>query len=366
MNLYDKIVIEVDEMKFKKWMIIPFIILIGGLIFITVINSDKKNYEEISKPVKIIRAQEEVGAYEYEYLGTIQPEKVKKIGFKRSGKLQSVFVSLGSKINNGAKIASLETQELQMAVNASKNTLNSAEKSLKFISDNYDKMIQLYAGGGISTQELEGYKLEKDNAESLYNNAKIDYENKQLSIKDSILKADMEGHIIDILYEEGEIIPLGYPLVIVGSNKLEVSLGLSQEDIAFAKVGSSVRIVDEEKEYKGVIKTISQTPDPLVRTYESKVEFTDGTPSIALGKIVKVYIHVKEERSIWIPIDIILNDGDDYLYVIDKDNVVHKRKIQIDKIKNTKVKVFGITKGENIVSEGFRNIQAGDIVVIQN
>ena len=281
------------------------------------------------------------------------------------GKLNKISVSLGEKINKGARIATLETNELQMAAEASKNTLNTAKSSFDFIAENYEKMIKIHAGGGISTQELEKYKLEKDNSESLYNNAKIDYENKQLNLNDSILKSDMEGYIIDILYEEGEIVPAGYPVVIIRSNELEVSFGLSQEDTSLVGIGNSVRILDGDNEYEGIIKNINQAPESSVRTYETKVKFKGEPPIIPVGTIVKVFIEGEEEKGFWIPLDIILNDGEDYIYVIDDENIVGKKVIRIDSLKNTLVKVSGLTKEDKIVSEGFRNLREGDVVSIK-
>ena len=352
-------------MKLKKWMLIPVFIILAIAVFLFAINSEKQEEEENPKPVKVISVQEKTGNFEYEYSGTVQPEIIKKIAFKIPGKISKFSVSLGEKVNKGARIASLETNELQMAAEASKNTLNTAKSSFDFLKENYEKMIKIHAGGGISTQELEKIKLEKENAENLYNNAKIDYENKQLNLNDSTLKSDITGYIIDVLYEEGEIVPAGYPVVIIRSIELEVSFGLSQEDISLVGIGNSVRIVDGENEYKGIIKNINQAPESSVRTYETKIKFEGEAPTISVGSIVEVYIEGEEEKGIWIPLDIILNDGEDYVFAIDEENFAHKKVINIKSLKNTLVKVSGLTKEEKIVSEGFRNLREGDIVLVK-
>lgn len=365
-KMYARIGLEVNIMKFKKWMIIPIILAVGLVIFFINIDSVKKEDENIPKPVKIINVKEESGNLEYEYSGTLQPETVKKVGFKIPGKLRSIKVSNGQIVNKGAVIATLDTEELQMAVEASKNTLNNVESSLNFISENYEKMIKLYEAGGIAAQELDKYKLERDNTQSMYNNAKIDYKNKQLILSYSVLKADINGFIIDILYEEGEMIPGGYPVAVIGSNEVEVTFGLSQEDISFVNIGSIVRIEEGDNKYQGVVKNINLAPDSTVRTYETIVKFTEGIPSVPIGTIVKVYIQGTAEESVWIPLDIILNDGKDYVYVIDKENIAHKRLINIETMKNTMVKISGLVVDDRVVSEGFRNLREGDIVLVQD
>lgn len=355
-------------MKNKKIIIISGIFFLFLFIGLFLINFAKPQYETHEKPVRIMVAQEEAGSAYLEYTGLVKPVEIKKYSFKVPGKIKDIPLVQGQEVSPGQLLASLDTQELQMALSASANNLEIARSSWEFARDNYEKMITLKEAGAISAQELDKIRLETENAEIIYKNAQIDYENRSLNLSDSSLTSDTNGYVAEILNEKGELIASGYPVVVVRSRDTEISFGLSSSDLALVNKSHEILVRYNNKEFPGHIKSVSQNPDPYLGTFETKI-LVDDRPDEKFqppaGSIVDVCIPWEEEVNIWIPLNIVLNDGQDFVYIMDKEMIVHKRIITINKLNKTMAAVSGLNKNDFVIVEGYRNLRDGDKVGIR-
>ena len=364
-----KINLDKDNKLFslKSLMLIFAVLLVFTVIWSLLPSGVISDESEKIKPVKVFQAKEEAAVVELEYLGIVEAEELKKLSFKLSGKLENIYVKEGQSVSKGQNIASLENKEISMALDAARNNMEFAKKSYEFAFDNYEKMIKLQEAGAISFQDLEKARLEMENYRTLFGNSEIDYRNKLNLLEDTFLKADFDGIIADVLYKSGELIPAAYPVAIIRGEGLEIVTGLSQNDFGNIASGDIAYVEIFDKKYKGEVKSINSLPDIATGTYFTKLKIMDDIEdkSVPLGVSAKIFFDAGEEKAIFIPLNIIANDGEEYVYVVGQDNIVQKRKITLGRISNTNVKVFGIRDGELIVSEGFRYLQDGDKVSYQ-
>ena len=356
-------------MKNKKTIIIAAIFLTALFLGFLLINSSKPAESEFEKPVKIMAVKEEMGKGWLEYSGIVKPVEIKKYSFKLSGVLKDLLVSQGQEVSPGQILARLETKEVEMGLSAASNNLKIAKSSLDFSQDNYQKMLALKEAGGISVLELDRARLEMENAEALYKNAQIDFANRSLNMEDSILKSDSYGYVAEILNQEGELVASGYPVVVLRSLETEITFGLAAKDLSKLKQSDQLLLEFDGKEFTGLVKSISQNPDAQLGTFQTKVIFKikddQETPPPA-GSIVNVMIPWEEEMNIWIPLTVILNDGQDFVYLMDKEMIVHKKTIQIEKLNKTMAAVSGLKENDFVVIEGYKNLRDGDRVAINN
>lgn len=74
-----------------------------------------------------------------------------------------------------------------------------------------------------------------------------------------------------------------------------------------------------DKTFAGNIKSIDVTPDENTRTYATDVTVDTADPEVYLGELATVEINIGERTGIWLPLSVILNDGNDYVYVVEND-----------------------------------------------
>ncbi len=374
----------------------------------TACNSRDNTAQERIKPVKTTEVKEQESPEIMNYSGIAGPGELKKLAFKSTGRVGRIHAKEGQLIKKGDILMELEKQDMQYALEAAKGQLGAAqsvyEKALNgasqedlrnaelnvkkaqdaysHVMSNYEKAEALYNSGAISRNDLDKVKLEGDireselkQAEELLNQvkngvrsedkkalfsqleqAKADYDFKSALLKDAVMISDVEGYVVEILYEKGELIPAGYPAVVVRGKEIIVNVGLTEKDLNKVSIGTKAKVDAGERSMEGTVTCISQVPDARTRTYNIEIEADD---SLNIGTVAKVEIMGGNEKGIWIPLTSMLSDGMDYVYLA-KDNIAEKREIVIKELSGSMAKVEGLKSGEQLVVEGMKRLRAGD------
>mgnify|MGYP001431042178 CR=1 FL=1 len=395
---------------------IALLILIVILIFLATGCKGKSSdemAEEIRKPVKVIQVEETLSTKDLEYIGIVKPEEMKKISFKTSGKIASIKVEKGQKIKKGDVIAALDTKELNLALEAAQaakagaeaqymkavngateedidlaaSNVVKAQKAYEFAKDSFEKAKALYEKGGISKQDLDKAELELTIREQEYISAQtilqqaekgareedklalksqleqadVDLRYKESALSDAVLKSDVDGYVMEILSEEGELISAGYPVAILGTSRNIVNFGLTQEDATKVSIGHGISIEYGGNTYEAKIKSISGIKDSETQTYATEAILESG--QLPSGAVVKIRIPTEEYYAVMIPLNTILRGDYDYVYVY-QDGTAQKREITMGTVIGDLVEVSGLNKGEQLIVEGFKNIKHGDLLEI--
>jgi multidrug resistance efflux pump len=391
----------------KKLFLIPILILI-----LSSCKSDEVTIEEKHVNVEVKTLEIETYEESIKYIGIVKSNQVKKYSFKSGGYLEKIYIRKSQQVNLGDKLASLSTKDIEFQAAASKGNMDAAysnyQSALKgstqedinnaslnvektkalfeFNQKNYDDLIILHKEGAISQSALEQAKLSLDVSQKEYLQS-IEILNKTLSgasdeeiqaaysqylssksayngilsiIEDSTIISDISGKVVDILYEESEAIPQGYPVVIVSSDEIIIETGISQKDMYQISLTTPCIITVNDKEYMGTIKSISNVPEENSFTHLIIIGLEIQDENIFIGTITDVRFVLGEATGIWLDIKNILNDGENYVYIVENDIAIRKN-INILYIQDDKVLVDGvypndilITKGLDMVNDGYK------------
>lgn len=192
------------------------------------------------------------------------------------------------------------------------------------------------------------------------NAAKANYDSKVNLVQDASLVADEDGYVVDVLCKEGEMQQAGYPVILVRSDDQVVTAGLSDDDVKKIQVGTKAEVKIDDTTTDGEIMNIVQAPDKQSGTYSAEIKILNpiDNDKYYVGQSVKVYIDNGEKSGIWIPITSILNDGQDYVYTVEDGRAVRKN-VTLGDTNENEVCIEGLEVGENLITEGMKNIKAG-------
>ncbi|OGO78152.1 MAG: hypothetical protein A2Y23_12255 [Clostridiales bacterium GWB2_37_7] len=366
------------------------------------------------KPVKILNVQEETRPMVLEYTGIIGTEELKKLAFKSGGKIKKVFVKPGEQIEADQPLIQLDTADLEYALSGARGQMDAAkaqyvktingaapeelqqieanvkkaQDSYNFAKDNFENFQKLFEEGAISQNDLDKVKLELDIRESDLKAAKeiekqakngardedkaaakgqwvqaqADYDYKMSLLEDATIKSDSNGYVVDVLYEEGELIASGYPALVIRNDNQVVKVGLSSKDFEKVTIGTKAKIRIEGKLIEGEVTNIGQTPDNQTRTYPIEIALSEKASP--LGVVVKLDLIIGEESGIWIPITAIMANGEDYVYVVSGEKA-SRRKITLGAVNENYVKVQGIENNDQLIIEGMQRLKDQDQITIQ-
>ena len=366
-------------------------------------------------PVNIMEIKEEIYPVTLEYIGIVEAMAVKKYSFKTSGKIAQVFVTEGQTIKTGDKLIELNSEDLSFSLQAAKAQLDSAqaqydqaikgasdesvkqaelnvakaEEAYNYAHDNYQKLLQLYQEGSISKNDLDQAELEmnirkkdfeiaqqmeleaKTGASketkrillSQVEQAKVNYQQQKNLLDNSLITSDTDGFVVKVLYEEGENVLAGYPVIVIRNDNIIVTAGITQEDLDQVKLDQTVIVQKNEVNTDGKIIKINSVPDQITRTYNIEIEIPDKT--FHIGTIVDLTIILKEEKGILIPVNSIINNGSNtYVFIVQNQTAV-KKNITIKETTGLRVSVTGLAVGEQLITEGNTKVAAGDKVTVK-
>lgn len=374
---------------------------------------------EIRKPVSVetMTLKVEKVPTSLAYMGIVSSASVKKYALKSSGKIRSIHVEVGQAVREGDLLVELDTADLKFQVDAAKSqadaayaqyekarsgaqpedisnaklNMEKAQASYDYAQKSFNDAKVLYEAEAISLNsfkeaELNFNMVSKDleqtkalyqkalggtrpediaSAKSQYELAKTNYDAIKKLYNDASIRSDIDGFVTDILYEAGELAPSGYPVILVQSKSQIISIGVTQEDIDRISMGMEAEVSINQAVYQGKIISVSQAPDETSRTFNVDIALLDESRKFYIGSMGKVKLITGSAERIYVEIPYLLNDGIDYVYVVEENKAVRKN-ITITEISNEKAAVTGLYKDAVLITKGEKQVKDGYAVEIIN
>ena len=262
-----------------------------------------------------------------------------------------------------ANLANLDAKRQELA---SMNTQLESNKAQ--VSSIYAQLDSIKAQRAQSVAQRETANKELENLKKSMNSdvssqkaaeniSKLAEEQANRAVKNATLTADSDGYVMGVNFKEGEMTGVGSPVVMVKSNTMVVTIGVSLEDYSAIESIIDVRI---NGEIPGSIDSVSQYPDEKTRTYKVDIAFDNN--DLAMGEIVDVELITERSEGVFIPISSVINiDGIDYVYIINDDNTVSRTEVELGEVKDSTVRVRNLTN-ERIVTSGIKSLHDNDLI----
>ncbi|WP_105618403.1 HlyD family secretion protein [Vallitalea okinawensis] len=388
-------------------MLLLTLIITGCTEVNSVVNEDMPN------PVEIEEAKVSSMSKELYYTGVVNVGQVQKLAFKTGGIIEEIPVEVGDKVIFEQKLAVLDTSDIEFGLRAAEATLKAAmaqynkavngttgeeiqqaslnvdkaKEAFELTEQTYNQVAALYEKGAVSKYDLDQVKTQMEVDQATYEQAlsvlqqandgarqedimalqaqveaaTVDVERYQKMIDDSIVYSPFEGYVVEVLFDENEIIDAGYPVVVVRDEEIIVQIGASQKDINELFLGKEINVVANQQTVKGTIGKIADVPDETTKLYKVEIEL-EGQP-FKVGSIVEVTIPIETSEGVWIPIQYIKIDSEEYVYIVEEEQVKRKS-ITIENNINDYALVTGIDEGDLIIVKGDKNVEEDDHVII--
>ena len=262
-----------------------------------------------------------------------------------------------------AKELEYTTQETQLNKNQIQAELATLETQVQTKQAKVDLQNNNINQITILEQALKEAQYSYDSSVQMYESAKLNYIEAQKREVDCVIKASFNGYVLKLISKKGEIANPLTPVMVIGSNETVVNFGVSQSDIRVLEIGDSATVTVNGKIFEGEVNNISVVPDETSRTYQATVLISDLKDDFYIGELASIKINIGEKSGVWLPLSVILNDGDDYVYIV-KDNRAVKTIINITDISNDKVCVTGLNNEDVVIVEGMKTVRSGSSVNI--
>ena len=277
-----------------------------------------------------------------------------------SGVLTQVYVKSGQKVNKGQILARIDDGGLSNQLAQMETQATLAKTTFERQKNLWDKKI------GSEIQFLQ---------------AKTNYEAQMKAVAQmkaqvgkTTVKAPFSGVIDEVITEKGQVVGPGQQLMrIVNLSDMYVSANVPESFIGKIKNGAivDVEVKSTGKTYKGKVRQIGNYINPNNRNFSIEVAVPNSDNLLRPNQVAVLKIEdYKKANAILVPESIVTENavGEKIIYTVDtsgKEPKAIKKTIVVGLTSGANIEVkSGLNKGEQIIIEGARSVQNGDIVEI--
>ena len=335
---------------------IKSLVFIFSLFFVienNIYSQEKKNFVN----VKVVNPKFFVFKNEIKISGSIEANENVNITSVVSEKIKKIEFNEGSFVKKDDVLVVLENLEEQAQ-------LKQVQAELEESEINFIRAQKLFKEGNTSQAVLDRRLKEKKKLEGRY-------EEVQAKINDLILKAPFDGMLGTKNFSEGAFLVPGDVVVsIYDIKQVKVKINIPEKYSNNLKIGQRFEaIIPSNKKEKlvGSVFAIDPLIDKSTRTFiVLGIIKNDKNRSFKPGMMVNVSIILESNNQLSIPEGCIIPEDDEtFIFIVNNENIVIKKKIEIGKRKDGLVEVLnGLTADENVIFEGTNKVRNGTRVVI--
>jgi cobalt-zinc-cadmium efflux system membrane fusion protein len=270
-----------------------------------------------------------------------------------SGKIKSVNVALGDKVQKDQTLAVLQSME----VAANSNDLSLAEANVAMTKKNLETAKDLYEGNLATSRDYTNAQVDYNKALSELNRAR-----QVLAITGGrnsayVLKAPLTGYVVERNISGNSEVRQdnNTPLFTVADlSTVWVVANVYESDINRIHTGDAVMmttLANPNAPYAGKIDKIYNVLDPATRTMKVRISMPNPKNELMPDMFVTVKVNAQPASSVLtIPSQaIVLDDSKNYVVVKDAKGL-HIKEIQLVKRVDNKAYIQGLSEGDQVVT----------------
>ena len=304
------------------------------------------------------------------YSGEVRPRYETNLSFRLAGKIVARNVEVGGLVKKGDVLARLDPEDQELNTRGAQSQLAAAKSEYEQSKAELERYTDLYQKEFIS-------KAEFDRRQNAYNVAKARLEQAQAQLavtKNQTgyteLAADHAGVVTAILVEVGQVVAAGQTVMkLARTDDREVVISIPENRLSELSAAREIAIslwADPAKIYKGKVREVSPSADPVTRTYAAKISVLDADPAMKLGMTANVYLRgVQRTVAVMLPATALFQDnGHAAVWVVDKaSGQVKLVPVEVGEYVEDKVAVLsGLNPGDTVVRAGVHKLFAGEKV----
>lgn len=292
------------------------------------------------------------------FSGVVKENSTVSLSFRTPGQIKSILVKDGSTVKQGQLVATLDTKDYQLQVDA-------AQTQYDQLKNEVERLRQLHEGKSLSGNDYE-------KAVSGLEQRRIQLQNAKNQLSYTSLRAPVSGTIQKVHYEPSEMVNAGMPVMdLIDTRRMEVEINVPDEIYRqLANTTQAYCIVAGER--YGLQRTSVLTKADANQLFTVRYAISG---KLSAGVNVDVFVEMAGDvevdglkvNGLSIPAHAIFeDDGKPYVWVVEKDDVVKRHAITLNGVDSEGMAVVssGITVNDRVVKAGVKALHDGDKVKV--
>ncbi len=329
-------------------------------------------HAEVARPIKLMTIGADAAGRTLEIPGSVGAAQSAELSFEVSGRMLARMVEEGQIVEAGQVVARLDARDYSAQRDAARARRDTARAD-------YERYRKALEKNAVTEQQVSRSKGQFDVTQ-----AELDIATKAL--QDTELRAPFAGRIAKRLVDDFANVRLKESVMVLqDESSLELRVAVAERDWARGETGITVdeltRRINPRVEiaslrgrfFPAYVKALSNTADPVTRTYEVTFGFLPPTDAnVSPGMTGKIIVDLYTENRtkgtalLTVPSNAVVadNNAEAFVWVVDQSTMrVTKRPVELGELSGSVVPVLsGLASGDTIVTSGVNSLSDGMLV----
>ncbi len=254
--------------------------------------------------------------------GTVEPWQRVSPGTKILGRISTVTVDVGDRVEPGQLLSRLEDADLQAAIEQTHAAVAIAEARLASAESQYRRMTQLEQRGSATARSLEDATSAFQIAQASLLQARANVAAAQAALLYSEVRSPVSGYVVEKNVEAGDMARPGQPFfTIENTSRVKITAQVSESDIVGLKEGSPARIEIPVLQFDepATVDRVVPAADTATRTFDVEVHLENPQGVIKSGMFARIAFPHGERTALLVPRPSIVKRGQlEGIYVVEE------------------------------------------------
>lgn len=273
--------------------------------------------------VNVVRVNPGSSSSEVAYSGDVRARYETNLSFRVAGKIVARNVEVGSVVRAGEILARLDPEDQKLNALGAQSQLAAAQSEYDQIKAELDRYTDLYNKEFISKADYDRRVSSFNVAQARLAQAKTQLSVTQNQTGYTTLAADHAGVVTAIQTEVGQVVASGQTVMkLARTDDKEVVISIPENRLSELNGSRDIAITlwaDPGSKYKGKVREVSPSADPVTRTYAAKISVLNPDAAMKLGMTANVFLKgVQRGASAMLPATALFQDnGKAAVWVVD-------------------------------------------------
>ena len=306
---------------------------------------------------------------EEKFTGIVNPRRTSQLGFSTGGRIASLQVDIGDRVEAGQAMGRLDTRSLRAQLASANAMITEAQAAYDLAESTVDRQIALLEKGHVSSQRVDEARAQANTALARIQAASANADALRVQIDLASIRAPFAGTITARLADEGAIAGPGQPIFeLVETSELEARIGLTAKLADTLEIGEIYELSSDQGSVLAELRSKTGVIDASNRTVTTLFDIVDAN-SVAAGAVVRLEMAQKiAEPGLWLPISALTESerGLWSIYIARRNNggwTAEPGIVEIVHQSGDRVFVRGAVRdGDRVITDGLQRLTPGQPV----
>lgn len=319
-----------------------------------------------------VAVEEDAYVFPRRYLGLVVPDRATTFGFEINGRVASVAVEIGDRVQAGDPLATLDQRRKRAALDTGQANLERAEALLQLRETEVTRAQSLRDSGTITQQALDQALSNVQAARADVDAAQSQLATLEIDLADTELRAPFDGEVTSMTFDVGDVVaPDRSILTLTGTGQSEAHIGVPIDLAASFEIGDEISALHRGRSLEVEVINIISRVNAASQTMNLVVALPEDVQAIEGERVALLADQTIEQNGVWVPLGALVSDLNGLFAVqiaanTDGDQLeIARAPVIVHYSDGVRAFVSGaIRDGDRILTEGTNRVSPGQTVTL--